>query len=232
MAEALTGTPVKELTPRDESFLTEVLADDEREIDCCQLNELLLLVNKDRMEPPFFDRFFGPECHVSTLGPGVQSFQKTALLCFGNFIFAYRKLSHLPTAEALQIESSASMPSLPAAQETAFQRRPDKLIDVEDIERQDTPLVGYLSAGAIVAENRRATFLKTSFPRRRPKPPRTGKHSRRRRSPMRRVIPAEHQPLRNIIAELPYGERGGDDRQTLRRTWVALFRSLRNVEIA
>src|SRR4051812_29262256 len=49
LAEALTGTPVKEVTDIDRTFLNSVLADDARTIDCSQLNELLLLVNKDRV---------------------------------------------------------------------------------------------------------------------------------------------------------------------------------------
>ncbi len=89
LAEALTGTPVKELTARDEAFLGQILQDGERQIDCSQINELLLLVNKDRMEPPFFDRFFQPPCRVAMLRDGVNRFQKMALLRYGNFIYAY-----------------------------------------------------------------------------------------------------------------------------------------------
>jgi hypothetical protein len=161
--EALTGTPVKDLNQRDEAFLTQVLADDDREIDCSQLNELLLLTNKDRVEPPFFARFFGEGCQVSGIRAGVQRFQEKALLCYGNFIFAYRTLSRIRTTEALEtaLGEYARNPKNIIA---SFQRRADRLIEVEQIPREDTPLVGYLSAGAIVADNERAIFLRNQLP--------------------------------------------------------------------
>ena len=50
------------------SFLEQILQDDNRQIDCSQLNELLLMVNKDRVGLPFFRRFFIPPCTVSSGG--------------------------------------------------------------------------------------------------------------------------------------------------------------------
>ena len=58
LAEALTGTPVKGDTETDRSCLRDILADDSRHIDCSQFNELLLLVNKDRVSECFFAHFF------------------------------------------------------------------------------------------------------------------------------------------------------------------------------
>lgn len=72
LAEALTGTPVKEVTDADRESLRAILADDTRQIDRSQLNELLLLVNKDRMEQPFFDHFFGGNLQVVSLSAGVE----------------------------------------------------------------------------------------------------------------------------------------------------------------
>jgi hypothetical protein len=57
------------------------------------LNELLLLANKDRVKQPFYDYFFRANCRISDIQAAVGRFQKMALLCYGNFIFAYRKLS-------------------------------------------------------------------------------------------------------------------------------------------
>lgn len=157
LAEGLTGTPVKDLTESDEAFLTQILQNDEREIDCSQFNELLLLINKDRIEPAFFLRFFGPGCRISGIRGGVRKFQVKALLCFGNFIFAYRTLSRIRTAEALEKELGPYARN-PEEVIASFAARADKLIEIEQIQREDTALVGYLSAGAIIAENGRAVF--------------------------------------------------------------------------
>lgn len=49
LISALTGTPVKGTSDNDMKLLSQLLQNDERDIDRSQLNELLLLVNKDRM---------------------------------------------------------------------------------------------------------------------------------------------------------------------------------------
>src|SRR5713226_2626090 len=103
----LTGRPVHPfpLPVSDIEFLTEALADDNKLIDYTQFNELLLMSNKDRVESPFFERFFcssGSElCKVGGIKEGVQEFQKVAMLRFGNFIYAYRTLSKLETKAEL-----------------------------------------------------------------------------------------------------------------------------------
>lgn len=154
LAEGLTGTPVKDVTDSDRAVLDALLADDARKIDHSQLNELLLLVNKDRVERPFFDWFLGPECCVGTIAAGVVRFQKIAMLCYGNFIFAYRTLSRLRSVEELKRELGESARD---QQEmvTHFSSRSSKLVDVVPIARSETPLVGYLSAGEIIAESER-----------------------------------------------------------------------------
>lgn len=207
LVEALTGTPVKELTPRDEAFLQQILQDDEREIDGSQLNELLLLVNKDRMESPFFKRFFQPPCRVGTIAAGVNRFQQMALLRYGNFIYAYRTLSRIRTDEALQTELGEW--DTPTAEVIArFQARSNKLIEIEQIQRLNTPLVGYMSAGAIVAENKRATFLQAQLP------PAEGQAGKDWQEFEDETIedaagdPAEHGPLRSIIANYRVANAG------------------------
>ncbi len=162
LAEALTGTPVKDLTDRDEGFLAAVLADEQRTVDCSQLNELLL-VNKDRMEPPFFDHFFRPGCRVAGLREGVERFQRMALLRYGNFIFAYRTLSRVRTADGL-VKELGEYAAAPEDLARAYAGRSPKLLEVEQIAREVTPLVGYLSAGEIIAERDRAGLLRLSLP--------------------------------------------------------------------
>lgn len=159
----LTGTPVKDVTPTDRQVLGQLLGDDDRTIGHSQLNELLLLVNKDRMERAFFDYFFGGDCTVGTLAAGVLKFQRLAMLCYGNFIFAYRTLSRAPTVLALEGELG-EWARQPEALAAAFAKRSPKLVDVELIPREHTALVGYISAGEVVAEGERCTFLRAQLP--------------------------------------------------------------------
>ncbi len=199
LVEALTGTPVKELTARDEAFLEQILQDDEEVIDCSQLNELLLLVNKDRLGAPFFRWFFKPPCKVSTIAGGVDRFQKMALLRYGNFIYAYRTLSRIRTDAALREELGDW--AMPAEEAIArYQARSKGLIDIELIPRADTPLVGYLSAGAIIAESKRATFLHQQLPPADEQAAKNWQEFEEEAIADAAGDPAEHRPLRNIIA--------------------------------
>lgn len=52
--ERLTGTALKGVEKTEREALRKILSNDEQEIDWSQFNELLLIVNKDRVERPFF----------------------------------------------------------------------------------------------------------------------------------------------------------------------------------
>jgi hypothetical protein len=108
LIERLTGTPIKESSDDEkhanDRLLEPIITDDDRELDCSQFNELLLLVNKDRVEPAFYRRFFPERALVRDLGLGVERFQKVAMLRYGNFIHAYRKLSRLCSDKELEEE--------------------------------------------------------------------------------------------------------------------------------
>ena len=58
LIENLTGTPLKDVSSSDRESLARILKDDSGVLQCAQFNELLLLVNKDRVQPAFFERFF------------------------------------------------------------------------------------------------------------------------------------------------------------------------------
>jgi hypothetical protein len=163
LAEGLTGTPVKDVSATDLELLGSLLANDALPIGHSHLNELMLLVNKDRMERAFFEYFFGGTCTVETLLAGVLKFQKLAMLCFGNFIYAYRTLSRTPSVASLKADLSewAREPQELAAR---FADRSPKLIDIDIIPREHTSLVGYLSAGQVVAEAERCAFLRNHLP--------------------------------------------------------------------
>jgi hypothetical protein len=157
-ATQLTGTEVKGRAEIDLKSLAEILIDDARSIDCSHLNELLLLVHKDRVEQPFFDHFFGPKCTVGQLPSGLQRFQKTALLLYGNFVFPFRTLSRIKAACEFR-QKIADATKDPAEELRYFQDRPQKLLEVDRIEKNQTPFVGYLSVGDIVGDRGRCELL-------------------------------------------------------------------------
>jgi hypothetical protein len=162
LIERLTGTPIKESSD-DEKYannrlLEPVILDDDRKLDCSQFNELLLLVNKDRVEPAFYRRFFPARAVVRDLANGVERFQKVAMLRYGNFIHAYRKLSRLCSDQALE-EELGELPTESCGTEAPLLSRSPKVIDVEHIQREDTPLVGYLSFVLLDREEKAAKVL-------------------------------------------------------------------------
>ncbi|REJ88264.1 MAG: hypothetical protein DWQ35_19995 [Planctomycetota bacterium] len=169
LAERLTGTPVKPLGDNERTFLARVLRDDGKRVDCTQMNELLLLVNKDRMDAPFFEAFFTrpsvfaisehSDCTIAEIETGVERFQKVAMLCFGNFVFAYRTLSRIQTEEDLQREL-ADVWQDPEVLLAELTSRSPKILEIDPISRDDTFLVGYLSARQISEDKTYADLLR------------------------------------------------------------------------
>ena len=159
LAVRLTGSPLKGVRESDLAMLFRILGEPDREIDHTQFNELLLLVNKDRIGRAMFSRFFGAKCRMADLPAAVERYQKAAMLRYGNFVFAYRTLSRIADDEQLNQElgtlcigGDSSGPE--------YLARATKLFEIESIAREDTPLVGYLSATQIVAEAARAKLLR------------------------------------------------------------------------
>lgn len=158
-ARLLTGTEVKGEDQIDRVSLAAILVDDTKRIDCSHLNELLLLVHKDRVETPFFEHFFGTGCTIGQIPEGVGRFQRTALLLYGNFVFAYRTLSRIKDVATFR-EKIAEASREPETELKYFQSRPQKLLEVDRIAQHQTPFVGYLSVSDIVADLRRCELLR------------------------------------------------------------------------
>src|SRR5205823_2009642 len=132
--EKLTGSPLKGGTARDTAFLVQALSDDSRLLSCAQFNELLLLMNKDRVESPFFCHFFGPECAIRDLPLGLERFRITAMLKYGNFLYAYRALSRIADEDDFRTElEGICIGGEPSGHELLVS--PKKLLDVELIPR-------------------------------------------------------------------------------------------------
>lgn len=165
LLECLTGTPVKDLSASERQFLSVALSNDNKAIGWSQFNELLLIANKDRVERPFFQYFFcpgntrtEPKCQVRDIVKGVERFQKAAMLCFGNFIYAYRRLSRLTTETELRRELLGYCRD-PKQLIKRFRSRKPKVLEIERVPRDETYLMGYLSASEVVAEHARASRL-------------------------------------------------------------------------
>lgn len=170
LVERLTGTPPKEITTNDLQDLEVALHDEARRIDHSQFNELLLIVNKDRVSEPFFRFFFStstaeepPSCTVDELRRGVEEFQRTALLCFGNFIYAFRSLSRARSRAEI-CSKLGVLCSRPEDMEQSLRKRQPPILSVKPISRDDTYLIGYLSTAEILAEHHRAKFLLQAIP--------------------------------------------------------------------
>jgi hypothetical protein len=159
----LTGTPVKPLSESEMIFLSKALSKDKKIIDYSEFNELLLLANKDRVEAPFFAFFFGGKtnrdvCTVGDIENGVERFQKMAMLRFGNFIYAYRQLSRIKKTQVLLDQLRPYCDDSKGLLKKFRSRRP-KVLEIEPISREQTYLVGFLSAGDILNEEDRASWL-------------------------------------------------------------------------
>ncbi len=154
----LTGTPVKPLKDNERNALARALRDDGRQLDCSQLNELLLLVNKDRLEPPFFKYFFPEKLSLALIPQGVERFQRVAMLRYGSFVHAYRTLSPFCTRAELE-EELGSICRKPNELIASFKGRSPKILEIDPIRRELTFLIGYLSATQITDENNYADLL-------------------------------------------------------------------------
>jgi len=155
----LTGSEVKGQGEINLSELSKVLEQDSKTLDWSQFNELLLLVHKDRVEKPFFDRFFG-ECTIGSIADGVARFQLAALRLYGNFVFAYRKLSRAKEPDFSQLLAEVTADPYSVLQQ--YRERQPKLIDIDKIPRDLTPYIGYISAQAIPQDKESCTLLLTA----------------------------------------------------------------------
>jgi hypothetical protein len=157
LVSRLTGTQVKGCDEDEDRLLAGVLKNQRRRLDLSQFNELLLLVNKDRVERPYFEHFFGRDCRVATLANGVEAFQVAAMLRYGNFIFAFRTLSRIKDQVTFDRELGEMLNDGKLTAE--YVSRSDVLIKIEEIARQDTPLVGYLAPKQLIADAEDGTLL-------------------------------------------------------------------------
>lgn len=106
-------------------------------INYAQFNELLLLLDQDRVSEAFFNFFFGErKIKLEELKEGVIRFRGFAMLRFGNFRFAYKQLSQKNERELKE----DLKPYL-----TTIKHRPPKALDIEKIEKDHIWYNGYIT---------------------------------------------------------------------------------------
>src|SRR6266540_2660451 len=127
-------------------------------LDCAEFNEMLLLLNQDRVSKDFFDFFWqGPRANLNAIRDGITRFRGFALLRFGNFRFAYRYLGQLNRPELF-----AELGQYAASSDElldAFRSRPEVAVPVTRIARDKTWLLGYISKGAIEGDMTRVNAI-------------------------------------------------------------------------
>jgi len=113
-------------------------------INYAQFNELLLIMNQDRVQKAFFDFFFGEKpIKFKELKKGIIKFRGFAMLCVGNFRFAYKQLYQKEEEELLK----ALKPYCDSIKKVGdeFKMRPPKALDIEKIKKEVTWYSGYLA---------------------------------------------------------------------------------------
>jgi hypothetical protein len=140
----------KKLSKSEEELLKEVLNSLENQgLNYAQFNELLLLLEQDRVSQDFFNFFFIDKNNkndlvkIDELKKGITKFRGYAMLCFGNFRFAYKKLI---TKNKEEIENLLKPYCIDTQElEEDFKARPPKVLDIKKIEKEKTYLCGYIT---------------------------------------------------------------------------------------
>ena len=123
-----------------------------------QFNEMLLILNQERVSRHFFRFFFQPQGHenqpadFNRLKQGVALFRGMAMLCFGNFRYAYKRLSSLP--EHIFEATLGHHCKLDKRQvKSRFLDRPPKAVRICPVPRSKTWYIGYLTERKLEQDN-------------------------------------------------------------------------------
>lgn len=133
-------------TSKDDKELLSSIVGNIESLTCEQLNEILLVLNQDRITRHFFDFFIASNrpATFKELRNGIEKFRGFAMLCYGNFKFAFKKLNSVPPEEFRQ-EIREACPLTNEEVKRKYQQRPKKAKGILRIDRRNTWFVGYLS---------------------------------------------------------------------------------------
>lgn len=140
------------LSKEDKKLLSMLLNNAEKNgLNYTQFNELLLLLNQDKVGRDFFGFFFGNGViKFDDLKKGIAKFRGFAMLRFGNFKFAYRRLTKMREKELKA--ALAPYCKQPSELQKEFERRPEKMLEIEEIPRDRTWCLGGISGEKINVE--------------------------------------------------------------------------------
>jgi hypothetical protein len=117
-----------------------------------QFNELLLLFDQDRVGRTFFEFFFDPNgcVKLDALPAHIATFRGFAMLCFGDFRFAYKKLSQHDRTQLGPVLDpySKSKDSIVSN----FAKRPVPALRIQKIAKDKTWCLGYIAKGVYETE--------------------------------------------------------------------------------
>lgn len=118
-----------------------------------QFNELLLVLYQDRVEKAFFKFFFDEKDMISLheLRNGIIKFRVLAMLCFGNFRFAYKQLITIKSEDELR-ECLKSYHIESYKIKKQFQERPPKMLEIEKIEKDKIWYIGEITGAKVDRE--------------------------------------------------------------------------------
>ena len=153
--EVLTGTRMsfpEYLSQAETELLSKAMATVKRsKFNLMQLNEVLLLVNAYTLSEGFFNFFFVPKRKLSMDGcislkelkNGIKQFRKYAMLVYGSFYSAFRKLSKM-TYDEISSELQAYT-SNTCELDSIYRNRHPELLSIKKIPAHHLYLLGYVS---------------------------------------------------------------------------------------
>jgi hypothetical protein len=113
-------------------------------LNYAQFNELLLLLDQDRVTTAFYSYFFTEKMSLEDLKRRIVRFRGFAILSFGNFRFAYTKLSGCKSKDHL-MKLLQPFCLLKEDVEAEFASRPSSALRIETIPAEKTWCNGYIA---------------------------------------------------------------------------------------
>ncbi|MGA8145082.1 MAG: hypothetical protein WB987_14440, partial [Candidatus Acidiferrales bacterium] len=147
----------------DQSHLSEFLGlADQEGLTYERFNELLLLLEQDRVSHPFYRFFFCPvdPLKLRDLTKCVINFRGYAMLRYGDFRFAYKDLSTKNYSDLAKALSSYC--ETPAVAEARYFDRPSGALRIERIDRDKTWCLGYIAG---IKHNKESLLLAENLTR-------------------------------------------------------------------